>query len=169
MAEDGIGPWTLGKHLTKITIAPVAVTAVSGGGTTWTPGTAVECKGLVRRLQHQVRIATADIRPITQPMENQVPISYGNTLQLVNLRISNNPSPGNPISAMLQAGFYVQVIFDDALEEFDGYYVITGYESGFDGNAEQVQSIALAPVAITSGGQVVRSFVNAGPVIPPPP
>jgi hypothetical protein len=163
LTATGIGPWTLGKDLITFTIASVAVTSTGTGGTggtTWTPGTAVECVGIVRRLNHQTRIGTKDIRPITQVQENLVPVSYGNALQIANIRLSNNTTPGNPLSALVAAGGYCQVIFQDSHELYDGYYVITGYESGFDGMEEQIQSVDLGPVALVSRGQVVRTFVT---------
>jgi len=149
-----IGPWTLGPDLTKVTVATATVS-----GSVWTLGAAVEMKGVIRRLNHQVRYGLKDIRPITNQQENMVVVSTGNSLQLTVLRVSNNTTPGNPLSAVLAVGAYCQVIFDDAHEEYNGYYVVANYENGFDGNEEQVQSIDLQPVALVGTSQVVRSFV----------
>jgi len=160
--ETGIGPWTLGPDLVSFTVAPVVVTATGTGaslGTTWTPGTAVQCSALVRRINHQMRVGLKDIRPITQIQENNVPVSTGNTLQLTNIRLKNNTTPGNPLSALVASGLYVQCIFQDSHEQFDGYYAVSGYEGGFDGVEEQIQSLDLAPVALTSRAQTVRTFI----------
>lgn len=149
----GIGPWTLGKDLTSVTIAPVTVS-----GTTWTGGTPIECVTMVRRINHQMRFGLKDIRPVTEIQENMVPISIGHTLQLVNLRRSNNTTPGNPLSSIVTSNSYVLCIFADSHEQFSGYYAIAGYEGGFDSNEEQMQSVDLQPVAIV-GGQVTRTFI----------
>jgi len=153
MPVNSIGPWTLGPDLTKCTIASATV-----AGSVWTVGAAVELKGVIRRLNHQVRYGLKDIRPITNQQENMVIVSTGNALQLTVLRVNNNTTPGNPLSAML-AGGYCQAIFDDAHEEYNGYFVVASYESGFDGNEEQVQTLDLQPVALVGQSQVVRSFV----------
>jgi hypothetical protein len=152
MPATGIGPWTLGKDLTTFTIAPATVAGATSG-TTWTVGTAVSCIGLVRRINHQMRAATKDIRPITQVQENQVPISTGNSMQLVNIRINNQT---NPLGGIVDNGLYCQVIFHDGSENWSGYFVVTGFESGYDGNEEQIQTLDLAPVAIT-GGQMTHT------------
>jgi len=156
--EAGIGPWTLGKDLLQFDIAPVSVTG-GAGGTTWTAGAIVGCLGLVRRINHQVRYGTKDIRPITQVQENNVLVSTGNAIQLQNLRISSNTGQGNPLASVVQAGAYIQVIFKDSHEQFDGYYVITGYESSFDGMEEQIQSVDCLPIALTSRAQVTRTVI----------
>lgn len=151
-----IGPWTLGKDLgPTCTIASATLSA----GNVWTVGSPVALLGVIRRLNHQLRNTLKDIRPITNQQENMVVTSFGNAMQLTILRLSNNTTPGNALASVVAVGAYCQVIFDDAHEEFNGYYVIANYESGFDGNEEQVQSIDLQPVALVGAAQVVRSFV----------
>jgi hypothetical protein len=154
MPINTIGPWTLGKDLAFFTVAPATV-----AGTTWTVLTGVDYTGVVRRLNHQARVALKDIRPITVPQENMVPISVGQAIQITVLRKNNNTTPGNPLSALVATYGYCQVTFDDAHEEFSGFFAIGNYETGFDGNEEQIATIDLQPVALVGQPQMTRAFV----------
>ena len=122
-----IGPWTLGKHLTLCQIASATIDSDN----VWTVDTAgaSELVAQIRRLNFQNRFTLKDIRPITNPQENMVVTSVGCSLQLTVIRVANNTTPGNAFSATVAVGQYVQVIFNDSHEQFDGFYIVANFET----------------------------------------
>lgn len=136
----GTVPFRLGRDLTVATIQRLAV---SPAGVFSNLGSPMNIQAVITRLGHEMIREMENIQPVTSTLINEVPISYGDALQVTELKIANAASALNTV---IRTCSYVLITWTEGNETFAGYFSVGPQPtSGVENRGQQTITVQFRP------------------------
>lgn len=144
-----VGLYAVGRHLTVVSLTPMAANASTG---VLTPGTTVTITGLVDELEAEEQVTTEEISPITSARENHVGLMYGARLRVAEIltypaSVANVRGPQLLLlkSTLLSVG-YCRVNWTHGSNVNEYFGLFERMSSPWRGKGKQVVTMSLLPV-----------------------